>query len=264
MSGRRHTGRELARLLLEDLASKIGVPKNLFFMVPGNHDIVRHSEGNAAAVQDYLLHYDHEEGFRALREEFCEVYRLSPLNYIARVRFERKTLVFALLNSPYLNERVSFSEYGFVGDDADNVFAIIKSVDSPDVLKILVLHHHLLPVYERELLGSEGKISLTLDAAKILRQAQEANICLVLHGHEHAIKRMQYSSWSAAMLPSMDKLGRSLALYAGGSIGVKSSRLPSDELNAYGLIDISGQQPALRVRRVFANGRRGEDWESRR
>jgi hypothetical protein len=125
-----------------------------------------------------------------------------------------------------------------------------------------VLHHHLLPVYERESLGAEGKISLTLDAAKLLRQAQEANICIVLHGHEHSIKKMHYSSWAPTMDPSLQKMDRAVSLYAGGSIGVKSNRLPPDESNAYGLIDLSGGSPKVRIRRIYSNGRKGEDWEA--
>jgi Calcineurin-like phosphoesterase len=131
------TGLALARLLLDDLSKKIGVPANLFFMVPGNHDIVRQSGGGSEAVQEYLLHYDHESGFRTLREEFCEIYKLSPLNYTARVRFKNKTVVLGLLNSAYLNEKVTFSEYGFVGDDADKVFSVLAKADAPDAVKIL-------------------------------------------------------------------------------------------------------------------------------
>ena len=260
IAGQSSSGLELARLFLVDLSKRINVPRNMFFMVPGNHDIVRESQGSASAVQNYLLHYDHERGFRTLREDFCDIYKLSPLNYVARVSFKERTLVLGLLNSAYLNEKAGFSEYGFVGDDADKVFSILGSINARDVVKILVLHHHLLPVYEREFLGVDGKISLTLDAAKLLRQAQEANICIVLHGHEHAVKKMHYSSWGPTMNSALRDLTRSVALYAGGSIGVKSSRLPADESNAYGLIDLSDGPLSVRIRRIFSNGRKGEDW----
>ena len=255
------SGLELARLVLEDLSKKLGVPGDRFFMVPGNHDIVRQSDGQAEANQEYLLHYNHEIGFRTLREDFCGIYKLSPLNYIARVKFKGRTLVLGLLNSAYLNEKAKFSEYGFVGDDADKVFSALASTNAADVVKILVLHHHLLPVYEREWLGVDGKISLTLDAARLLSQAQESDVCTVLHGHEHAIKKMQYSSWAPTMPSSLQRMNRAVMLYAGGSVRVKSSRRPPDESNAYGVIDISGKHPTVRIRRIFSHGRRGEDWE---
>ena len=263
IGGSQTLGLDLARAFLEDLANNILVPKNLFFMVPGNHDIVRESEGKPEEVQKVLLHYDHEKGFRTLREEFCEIYKLSPLNYVARVKLgQKKTVVFGLLNSAYLNERARFSEYGFVGDDADKVFSILRSISSSDAIKILVLHHHLLPVYERELLGVDGKISLTLDAANLLRQAQEADIFAVLHGHEHAIKKMSYSSWGPTMDQGLRDLTRPIMLYAGGSVGAKRDRLPADKSNAYGLIDLSGEHPSVRIRRIYSDGRKGQDWDS--
>lgn len=255
------TGLDLAKVFLNDLAESLKVDPNLFCMVPGNHDIVREAKADPAKVQKFLLHYDHEIGFRTLREEFSNVYKLSPLNYVARITFESKLLVLGLLNSAYLNERVNFSEYGYVGDDAEAVFSILSGVTEKEAVKILVLHHHLLPVYEREFLGIDGKISLTLDAAKILRRAQEVNVCTVLHGHQHAIKKMHYSSWSAEMDKSFQKLDRPLTLFASGSSGAKRERRPADESNSYGLIDISAQHPSTVVRRIYSNGRKGEGWE---
>ena len=116
IGGKPFSGLDLAQLCLDDLSEKIGVPRDLFFMVPGNHDVVRQSKADPAVVQEFLLHYKHEIGFRTLREEFSQIYRLSPLNYVARVAFQRGTVVFGLLNSAYLNEKADFSEYGFVGD----------------------------------------------------------------------------------------------------------------------------------------------------
>lgn len=255
-------GLDLARLFLDDLSKKLNVPPNLFCLVPGNHDIVRDAKGNAEQVQAALLHYGHEAGFRALREEFAQVYKLSPLNYVARVKFGKRSLVLGLLNSAYLNEIVKFSEYGYVGDDAEFVFSLLNDVDQRDSTKILVLHHHLLPVYEREPIGSDGRIALTLDAAKLLRQAQEANISAILHGHQHAIKKMRYASWTAHMQPDFREMKNPLVVCAGGSAGAKQDRLPPDESNSYALIDVSEVVPTIQVRRIYASGRLGEDWTS--
>jgi hypothetical protein len=71
---------------------------------------------------------------------------------------------------------------------------------------LLVLHHHLLPVYEREFVGDGTGISLTLDAAKIMRRAQEVGVCIVLHGHEHFAKMINFASFS----PGMNKRYRTL------------------------------------------------------
>ena len=190
---------DLAKQVLSDLAKEIGVDPNLFCMVPGNHDIVRKPADSVPDVRQALLHYDHESGFCTLREESSGVYKLSPLNYVAQIQYGKKTLLLGLLNSSYLNETADFADYGYVGDDADVVFDLLGREKSSSVTKIVVLHHHVLPVYEREIFAANGRISMTLDAARLLRQAQEANVSVVLHGHQHFTKKMTYSSISAEM-----------------------------------------------------------------
>lgn len=254
------TGLELAKKVLYDLAKEIGVDPSLFCMVPGNHDIVRKPTGSAPDLQEVLLHYSHESGFRALREEVSNVYKLSPLNYVAQIKYGNKTLLLGLLNSAYLNEATEFAEYGYVGDDADVVFDLLRRETSDAVTKIVVLHHHVLPVYEREVVAANGKISMTLDAAGLLRQAQEANVAVVLHGHQHSTKRMTYSSASAEMTKECRSSDRSVIIVAAGSSGAKRERLPPDETNAYALIDLRKKNPAITMRRIYSDGRRGEEW----
>jgi predicted phosphodiesterase len=117
-----------------------------------------------------------------------------------------------------------------------------------------------LPVYEREVVAANGKISMTLDAAGLLRQAQEANVAVVLHGHQHSTKRMTYSSASAEMTKECRSADRSVIIVAAGSSGAKRERLPPDETNAYALIDLRKKNPAITMRRIYSDGRRGEEW----
>jgi Calcineurin-like phosphoesterase len=165
------SGLDLAKVFLDDLSKTVAVDRKHFLMVPGNHDIVRKS-ADASQVQEALLHYAHEEGFRRLREEFCDVYKLSPLNYVVQLSNGKKNSLLGLLNSAYLNQETQFAEYGYVGDDADKVFECFANENSATAAKIVVLHHHVLPVYEREV-ATSGKISVTLDAVRLLRRAQE-------------------------------------------------------------------------------------------
>jgi hypothetical protein len=104
VSGKTYSGAEMSRTFLQDLSKKLAVPPDLFCMVPGNHDIVREAGGDPAQLQEAFLHYEHEADFRALREDFAGVYKLSPLNYVARIQYADRTLVLGLLNSAYLNE----------------------------------------------------------------------------------------------------------------------------------------------------------------
>jgi hypothetical protein len=252
------SGFDLAKLFLEDLSAAVSVDRRHFFMVPGNHDIVR-KVADSSQMQEALLHYSHEQGFRALREEFCDIYKLSPLNYVAQLSFGDKRLLLGMLNSAYLNEETKFAEYGYVGDDADKVFEFLEQEDSEKVSKIVVLHHHVLPIYEKEIVA-DGRISVTLDAVRLLRRAQEAGVSTIFHGHQHATKRMVFSASSAEMNKKSRNEGRLVTVVAAGSSGAKRDRLPKDETNAYALVDLSQIVPAVRMRRIYSDGRRGEDW----
>jgi 3',5'-cyclic AMP phosphodiesterase CpdA len=252
------TGLDLTKRFLDDLSRTVGVDRRHFFMVPGNHDIVRKAT-DASAVQEALLHYAHEQGFRTLREDFCDVYKLSPLNYVVKLIYGERKLLLGMLNSAYLNEDTKFAEYGYVGDDADKVFDLLEE-GAEGIAKIVVLHHHVLPVYEREVVATSGKISVTLDAVRLLRRAQEVGVSTIVHGHQHSTKRMVFSANSAEMAREAREGGRLVTIVAAGSSGAKRDRLPADETNAYGLIDLSERVPSVKLRRIFASGRRGEDW----
>jgi len=250
-------GSQAAQLFLENLSEALDVPPEWFFMVPGNHDIVRQKPTEAAATE-FLLNYKHENGFRVLREEFCGIYKLAPLNYVVKLEIGKRKLLLGLLNSAYLNDQVGFNDYGFVGDDAESVFQIMAG--ATDFSKILVLHHHVLPVYEREVLAKDNAISLTLDAANIMRRAQEVGVEFVLHGHQHFAKMMNFASWSSEMDKHLRPMDRKIRVVAGGSAGVKAERLPGGESNTYGLLDLSQADGDFRLRRIYSAGRLGDDW----
>ena len=171
-----------------------------------------------------------------------------------------RKLLLGMLNSAYLNEEAKFAEYGYVGDDADKVFDMLEQERADNTAKVVVLHHHVLPVYEREMVATTGKISVTLDAVKLLRRAQEVGVSTIFHGHQHSTKMMKFSASSAEMTRKIREEGRLVTVVAAGSSGAKRERLPDDETNAYALLDLAEPVPAVRLRRIFTNGRRGEDW----
>jgi hypothetical protein len=205
-----------------------------------------------------LLDYKHESGFRTLREQFCNVYKLAPLNYVVRIELGPKKIILGMLNSAYLNDQTDFVEYGFVGDDAEHVFKTMSGAS--EFSKVLILHHHVLPVYEHEVLAKNRAISLTLDAANIMRRAQEVGVSLILHGHQHSAKLMNYASWSAEMSREFRHMKSGIRVIAGGSAGARPDRLPAGESNTYGLVDISKPKLPVRLRRIYSSGRLGEDW----
>jgi hypothetical protein len=61
----------------------------------------------------------------------------------------------------------------------------------PEILRIAVLHHHLVAAPREEALdlaAPEASISITLDAGAVIEGLQTHGFSLVLHGHQHVPK----------------------------------------------------------------------------
>ena len=81
-----------------------------------------------------------------------------------------------------------FQGHGFLGwqqfDDAAAQMGWKKNVE-PLTFRIVVLHHHLLPVTFREIPEAGRHYSVILDAEALSRWIVEYRVRLVLHGHMH-------------------------------------------------------------------------------
>jgi 3',5'-cyclic AMP phosphodiesterase CpdA len=171
----------------------------------------------------------HEEHFRTFRSEFLKRDRREPLSSCSTFPCGEFELRIGYLNSVNL-AATSFTEYGYVGSGPlDDVLTAMAGGATP-AIRILVLHHHLVPVGPVQLPGENG-VSLTIDADEILRRAQEAGVQLFLHGHQHFPKIFKFAQGypSGSDLRGLD--GQDVYIVAGGSAG--SSTLPSGLTNIY-------------------------------
>ena len=97
-----------------------------------------------------------------------------------------------------------FQGQGFLGADQLDVaareFRWDTSAFSPlRALRVVVLHHHIVPVTEAEVAVAGGNYSMVLDAERLTRWLVRHRVNLVLHGHQHqpfsvAIRRGELES----------------------------------------------------------------------
>jgi len=198
---------------------------------------------------DYLptADYSHERDFRRFMENF---YSVPKIDLERLQRFTTPAgwdITFVALNSARLR-RIDIKEYGYVGrhryEDMLNYatrFLGTRPSMADKRMLISVLHHHLAPVPQRELLPPAGPVSLTVDAAELLTAFQAAGVQLVLHGHQHLPfyqieRRAMRVNGRLVMSPESD----SVYILGMGSTGAKVEAL-ADELrdNSYGLYEPS-------------------------
>lgn len=133
--------------------------------------------------------------------------------------------------------RASLSGIGHVGyPQLDMAEKRLKG--SKAAVRVLALHHHLLPVSWVEPGLPEEQKSMTLDAPTVLAWAQRNGFSMILHGHQH---QSFLATFHLADLP-----GDSLLVNGGPSAGAKD--LPPQERNGYQWIKVEERRLRVTVR----------------
>jgi Calcineurin-like phosphoesterase len=164
-------------------------------MCPGNHDLAFTS---APDKKDAALH-DSEAPDEA-RKNYADFYRhffnIAPNQYLSmgrRILLGRHFPVeIVCLNSSLLEQKQGwFQGQGFIGEaqlmDASTQFGWGNGyVDgAPRPFRVVVMHHHLVPVvYSEDPMGGVT-YSVVLDAERVMRWLLRNRVDLVLHGHMH-------------------------------------------------------------------------------
>jgi predicted phosphodiesterase len=182
---------EQAKEFISELSSKLTVANYDYIICPGNHDV---------PFSDQPWN-DHQKVTRPRKEAiklYSSFYRhlfyREPNPYLAcgrRVIFGRSVPVeFASLNSQMLDQKENvFQGHGFVGKDqldfVRDQMAWKAPQDAGMPVRVVILHHHLLPVTFRDIPKGGANYSVSLDAEAIIRWIVENKIKIVLHGHQH-------------------------------------------------------------------------------
>jgi hypothetical protein len=172
-------------------ASSWGKLENYQFTIcPGNHDIAFSDDSSVKGAKITKAPCEARAGF----EDFYEtLFYMKPNEYISSGRRfllgKAVPVEIVCLNSSYLTQHEDlFQGHGFLGrkqlDDAAAQMGWKINVE-PMVFRIVVLHHHLLPVTFREIPEAGRQYSVILDAEALSRWIVEYRIRLVLHGHMH-------------------------------------------------------------------------------
>jgi 3',5'-cyclic AMP phosphodiesterase CpdA len=237
---------------METLRQGLGVPKNRVLIVPGNHDFVRPQHDAqldpAMIAQRSAVHYDHEDKFRFFLNQWLDRNVSLPLSRCVHIECEGFELCIGALNSSGLTA-TEFTEYGYVGDALEEVLSEMD--EAHRAIKVLVLHHHLVPIAYVEAPTKRG-VSLTLDASKILELAQKHGVQIILHGHQHIPKVVK-----TAQAYFADGTWRGLAaedvfILASGSAG--SNRIAPGLSNTYSILEFGLTYTSVTYRKIDPMG----------
>lgn len=117
-----------------------------------------------------------------------------------------------------------------------------RSQSADDEVRIFVLHHHLLPVSDRNwgsteederLLGVSPDPSIISNSGQLQDWLAEYGFHLVLHGHKHVAHGRVDRSWS-----SKAANGRDIVIMGAGSAGVEKAHRPTDEPLSFNVVEL--------------------------
>ncbi|RYZ37981.1 MAG: metallophosphoesterase [Myxococcaceae bacterium] len=228
------------------MESSARVTRFQFAVCPGNHDLA-YSTGEEGA--DAKIDFTFADARAAYSDFYARLFDLPPNEYLSCGRRFLLAGSFPIeivcLNSSLLQQRPGvFRGHGFVGEDQLRDAAKEFGWSGRDVqrgrpFRIVMLHHHLVPVTYRESIDPKVSYSVTLDAEALMRWVVEHRVDLVLHGHMHQPACVRISK-PLKLKEEIDGW-HDFHVIGMGSTGVESGHQGAIGRNTFGILHFDAQ-----------------------
>jgi hypothetical protein len=251
---------EQFRQFVSNLLSTTRLDNNFFMTIcPGNHDLMYLKEYAKSGDDPHRVI---EQARRCYEEAYKAIFYLLPNEYLCSGRRyvfgDGIPVEIVALNSSLLQqEEKTFQGHGFVGGlqlryAAEKMGWDAGGPSANAAFRILLVHHHLLPVTYREKPTVDAHSSIVFDANAIIEWVARYHIDLVLHGHQHQpfCAKLTYPLRDQGR-PEGKIISWHEFLVAGlGSTGVIVEHMGETKDNMYGVLDFDPTAVELSVRSI--------------
>jgi 3',5'-cyclic AMP phosphodiesterase CpdA len=231
-----------AKNFVDNLRTWVASKSGQLVVCPGNHDLKWTKDpSNKQKKVDVAGEEARKEYVRFYRELFYQ----DPNDFMTmgrRLLLDRAFPVeIASLNSSFLQqEKEHFQGHGFTGENQRRQVAQKMDWESenknPRTIRIVVVHHDVLPTSFTDRLQKEAPYSLMLDAEGLLQWATELRVDVILHGHKHQ------PAYNALRRPHPIGDTHTIHVVGMGSAGVKSDHLAEIRQNVVGVLTFEENQ----------------------
>lgn len=241
---------------LNDLKSQYNLGSYRIALCPGNHDL---SFSEDVSARDASVTKTTEEAKKEYSSFYSQIYNRQPNDQLYSIRrFLTRSLVpveIICLNSVVLQQdKEMFQGMGYVGQEQlNNIEKELEKTRDTNAYRILILHHHLIPVAYVEPIEKHRKYSVTLDAGRIYEFINRNSIKLVLHGHGH---KNFY-----AMLSTDSKAKKFCTLIALGSTGAIESDRGDGVPNMFGVLEFKKNSIKVTEYPIYPDGKQESSLE---
>jgi 3',5'-cyclic AMP phosphodiesterase CpdA len=246
---------DLCMGFIEDMMSWSNLSSNQIIICPGNHDI---AFSDTSWEKDAIVKRAINDAKKNYVKFYTDLYSVVPNPFLAsgrRILLNKSVVLeIASLNSSYLNQiKDVFQGHGYVGQEqlgfvVDEMEWRGDTDSSLQPYKIVILHHHLVPVVPEELALYGKFLSVVYDAGALCDWMVKHQIRLVLHGHMHHTKIVKESR--VIRNTSGDLQWHEYTIASLGSTGVKYGAESEGRFNVYGIIDFTREDAKLSVRNI--------------
>ncbi len=241
---------------LRKVNSFYGIDPYKLSVCPGNHDFsFLNTSTNIQPVTDSCS--------KSYKDFYRNVFNCVPSKHFSSIRrFLTKSLIpieIISINSVSLqqiqvceeNEKGqktvlhNFTGLGYVGmDQIREVESELKKTNKSNAVRILVLHHHILPVLEVEEPKIDTSYSMILDAGAVNDFIFRNKISVVLHGHSHKHSYRRIGSEPDSS-ESFD-----CNVVGLGSTGASEKDLSEGDPNMFGILSFKEKNLSIKKYRV--------------
>lgn len=257
----------LACDFIQRLKSVYDLDARHFVCLPGNHDIQWSNQEENKYDRTKPVSKPQEHAEKNYRDFYKETFGLVPTVFLSMGRRyilgNYVPVDIIGLNSSRLEQKY-FAGYGYVSlEQLDDAFKAMdwQTTKHKVQYRMLVLHHHVIPVTPKEEITSYDRIySLTLDAGQLIYAALGHNVDLIAHGHMH----QPFASSVSRASKSWKHPSSSLAVHGAGSSGVIREHLGDIGKNSYSVYDFDADGVTVTIRSLSENIEGFEkDWQFR-
>ncbi|MEQ9498082.1 MAG: metallophosphoesterase [Deltaproteobacteria bacterium] len=157
--------------------------------------------------------------------------------------------------------------YGFIDHrQLQRMHELFETARRPDALRIVLMHHHLLPYPDPTRFSDEDKeakydITVVRNGGKVEQALHKANVDIVLHGHKHAAALRESILYDRRV-----DAPKRMIVSGAGSTSVITKKLADGWGNHFALLDIRGRRrianrPLVTVRWRTLAADEDHEWE---
>jgi len=247
---------DAAAEFIQNMNSVYQLSDTCYSICPGNHDICfakkSPSKGTSATVAT-------EDAKKEYIEFYRQMYGVNPTESLYSIRRLlgpgcRPIEIISVNSCTLQQDAIKFKGMGYVGNDQireiEEKLAVTKEENS---FRILVLHHHLIPVVFSEKNRVGEKYSLTLDSEAVSQFIVRNGIQLVLHGHAHKGFYSEITRYITSN-DSQTKIKKKYYLVGLGSTGAISKDLSDGATNMFGILNFMKDTLRIEWYDLYASG----------